>query len=81
MELLGIISVDFDVTDQPLIIYLALSDAGEKWEDYGKIHKLLKTSIKSMILLEEKFCTMFSLCLVYPQNWFIKMCLNLFKCF
>jgi hypothetical protein len=43
-EITGIISVDFDIIDQPLIIFLTLSDAGEKvgglWDNTSTAYRL-----------------------------------------
>jgi hypothetical protein len=61
MKLLGIIIVDFDVTDQLLIRFFALSDVGEKRKNNETIHQLFKDFRKTYDSVTNEVCTIFSL--------------------
>jgi len=64
MKLLGIISVDFNVTDQMLITYSAFVRYWTKKREYnGAVHQLFADFNKAY-QSGEKYCTIFSLNLV-----------------
>jgi hypothetical protein len=73
MKLLGIISVDFDITDQLLIRFSASSDTGEKMGVRDS-----KSAIYILQFSEEGSIVQYSHRVwgTHETSWLIKMCLN-----
>jgi hypothetical protein len=66
MKLLGIISVDFDVTDQLLIIFSAFSDTGEKMGVQRDSISGIRRLQRSLWFSEEAGIVQYSHSLWYP---------------
>jgi hypothetical protein len=66
MELLGIISVDFDITDQLLIILNSSNTLTQGCN--GTIDQLFTDFKKAYKLLAGRFCTLFSVTLIHPRK-------------